>query len=454
MSVKAARAGAFEQARERIEARGAVFGVIGLGYVGLPLAAAMHRAGYPCLGFDVDPGKVESLEAGRNYLRHLGDEMTMELRGSGRFAATTDFSRLREADVIAVCVPTPLGKRREPDLSFVIRSARDIGRSLRAGQVIVLESTTYPGTTREEFLPAIADAAGPAGRGLECGRDFFVAFSPEREDPGRTTHTTATIPKLVGGLDEASTELAAKFYEGGIAQVVRVGSAEVAEAAKLLENIFRCVNIALVNELKQILAPMGIDVWEVVRAASTKPFGFMPFYPGPGLGGHCIPIDPFYLAWKARELGKTTRFIELAGEINTAMPEYVVERLALALNEDGKPVRGSRVLLIGLAYKPDVDDTRETPAAEIIRLLAERGARVSYHDPHVPVFPRMRRHNFSMSSTPLDAAAVRGADCVLIVTDHAAVDYALIGREAPLVVDTRDAMRRAGAGVRARVVKA
>jgi UDP-N-acetyl-D-glucosamine dehydrogenase len=444
---------AFESLRGKLSDGLAVAGIIGLGYVGLPLAHALHQGGLRVLGFDVDPSKIDDLAAGRNYLKHLGDEMTTTLSRSDRFEATTDFGRLGEADFIAVCVPTPLGKQQNPDLSYVIRSAEDIGRTLRAGQLISLESTTYPRTTRDEFLSAILSAAGDRARGLEVGRDFFVAFSPEREDPGRKSHTTRTIPKLVGGLDDKSTELAVMAYSRAVTDVVRVESAEVAESAKLLENIFRAVNIALVNEMKLILEPMGIDIWDVVAAASTKPFGFMPFYPGPGLGGHCIPIDPFYLSWKAREIGLTTRFIELAGEVNHRMPEYVVSRVTRALNDDAKPVRGSKVLICGLAYKPDVDDTRETPAAEIIEQLAHLGADVSYHDPHVPQFPKMRNYRFDMASVELSADRLSQTDCVVIVTDHKAIDWAQLGREARLIVDTRNAMSKV-ADVRARVVKA
>ncbi len=439
----------------RIRSKDVMVGIIGLGYVGLPLADALHRGGLSILGFDIDPKKVELLRQGKNYLKHLGAEMTGRLSSSGRFSATTDFGRLDEPDVILVCVPTPVGPHLEPDLTYVIKTAEAIGRRLRAGQLVVLESTTYPGTTREDFIPAMLGAAEKAGRGgLVVGRDVFVAFSPEREDPGRKTHTTTSIPKLVGGVDPVSTELACALYAHGVTHVVPVSSADVAEAAKILENVFRSINIALVNELKMVFDAMGIDVWEVIQAASTKPFGFMPFYPGPGLGGHCIPIDPFYLTWKAREHGRVTRFIELAGEINRSMPAWVVDKTAEALNEDCKSVKGSNVLVIGLAYKPNVDDTRETPAAEIIELLAHRGARVSYHDPLVPQFPEMRAYQFSMSSVPLDEATLRQADCVLIVTDHQATDWDQIARHARLVVDTRNAMSRCTVPVAARVVKA
>jgi len=442
-----------DRLRAKIESGAATVGVVGLGYVGLPLAHAMHEGGYRVLGFDVDPAKPEALAAGRPYLSHLGPAVYATLAASDRFEATTDFTRLAEADAVLICVPTPLGRHQEPDLSFVLGAARDVGRTLRAGQLIVLVSTTFPGTTREHFLPAVLAARPVGAAAMELGRDFFVAFSPEREDPGRTTHTTRSTPKLVGGLDAASGELAAALFRRAIEQVVVVSSAEVAEAAKILENVFRSVNIALVNELKTVLEPMGINVWEVIEAAATKPFGFMPFYPGPGLGGHCIPIDPFYLTWKAREVGRPTRFIELAGEINTAMPAYVVERVTAALNDDGKPVRGSRVLVLGVAYKPDVDDVRETPAAEIIELLAERGADISYHDPHVPAFPPMRRYRIELRSTPLSPQTLAAADCVLIVTHHRAIDWTAVAQHARLVVDTRNAMRGLE-GRGARIVRA
>jgi UDP-N-acetyl-D-glucosamine dehydrogenase len=354
-----------------IDYRQAVVGIIGLGYVGLPLAHTLHAAGLRVLGFDTDPSKIEALDTGRSYIKHLGDDVALTLSSSPRFSATGDLSRLREADVIIVCVPTPIGSHQEPDLAFVINAAAAIGRTLRPAQLVILESTTYPGTTRGDFLPAMLAAAQESGRTCLPGEDVFVAFSPEREDPGRKSHTTQNTPKLVGGIDAESTRLAAALYRTGIESVVEVSSAEVAESAKLLENIFRSVNIAMVNEMKMVLSAMGIDVWEVIEAASTKPFGFMPFFPGPGLGGHCIPIDPFYLTWKAREFGRTTRFIELAGEINTSMPHYVVEQLTLALNRAGKPVRGSRVLVLGLAYKPDIDDTRESPSSRISLLRAD-----------------------------------------------------------------------------------
>ncbi len=424
-----------EALEKKLLTQEATIGVVGLGYVGLPLLRAFFKAGYPVIGFDVDDEKVRMLSKGESYLKHLGEDFVADLAKSDKFVATTDEQRLADADVIILCVPTPLGDHGEPDMSYIERSTEMVARVLRKGQLITLESTTYPGTTRGEMLPILEK------NGLEAGVDFFVAYSPEREDPGRQDHSTQTIPKLVGGVDAVSGELAAICYRAAIAEVVPVDSAEIAEAAKLLENIYRCVNIALVNELKPVLSDMGIDIWKVVSAAKTKPFGFQAFYPGPGLGGHCIPIDPYYLTWKAREFGHHTRFIELAGEVNNSMPMYVVRRTMEGLNQLGKPMRGSKVMVIGLAYKPDVDDVRETPAAEVIKLLVEHGADVSYHDPHVPKFAGMRHYpEFSMESVPLDEAAVKASDCVLIVTDHKAVDYELIATHAQLVVDSRNAL--------------
>lgn len=438
----------------KLRSRDFTAGVVGMGYVGLPLAGALHASGARVLGFDTDPDKVVKLERGEPYLKHLGDAFADSLAQSDRFGATVDFERLAEADAICVCVPTPIGPHHEPDLSYVERSGEAIGRSLRHGQLVVLESTTYPGTTRDEFRRSIERGARRAGRTAPTlGRDWFLAFSPERENPG-SDHTTASIPKLVGGVDEASTTLAEALYASAVAQVVPVSSAEVAEAAKLLENVFRAVNIALVNELKVLLTEMNVDVWEVVRAASTKPFGFMPFFPGPGLGGHCIPIDPFYLAWKAKEVGRPTRFIELAGHVNHAMPAYVVERLQLGLNDHKKPVNGSRVLIVGLAYKANVDDVRESPSFEIIALLERLGARVTYHDPYVPRTWPMRRHDLGMTSTGLTPESVAGADAVVISTAHETVDYGLIAEHAKLVVDTRDAMRPFAEGMGDRLIRA
>lgn len=430
-----------------IASRQAVVGVVGLGYVGLPMVRAVHDAGYRVIGFDIDQTKVDRLRRGEAYLKHLGEDLARHLAASERFEPTTDPSQLGNADVVVLCVPTPLGPHHDPDLSFVENSTRQIARVLRPGALVSLESTSYPGTTREVCLPILQAA------GRRVGQDCFLVFSPEREDPGRQGVSTRTIPRLVGGVDPASAAMGVAFYRSVVDRVIEVESAEVAEAAKLLENIYRAVNIALVNELKPVLSAMGLDIWRVIEAASTKPYGFQPFYPGPGWGGHCIPIDPFYLTWKAREVGMSTRFIELAGEINSRMPRQVVERVAEAINDDGKSLRGADVLVIGLAYKPDVDDVRETPAAEVIDLLNERGANVSYHDPHVAAFPRMRRHSFDMKSETLSAARVARADCVLIITDHRLIDWAMLGEHARLIVDTRNAMARAGK-VKARVVKA
>jgi UDP-N-acetyl-D-glucosamine dehydrogenase len=420
--------------RSKLQDKTACIGVVGLGYVGLPLVEAVHNAGYSVVGFDVDQTKIDMLNAGQSYLKHLGDDLVSKLADSKKFEATSIESDLTRADVVVLCVPTPLGRHREPDLSFVIKSTELAARTLRPGQLVVLESTTYPGTTRDEMMPILERS------GLKCGVDFFLAYSPEREDPGRAGVSTSQIPKLVGGVDENSTDLAMDFYTEVIERVHRVESAEIAEAAKLLENIYRAVNIALVNELKVILDRLGIDIWKVVDAAATKPFGFQAFYPGPGLGGHCIPIDPFYLTWKAKETGYTTKFIELAGEVNAQMPGYVVSRVAEALNCEAKPIRGSRILILGIAYKPNVDDVRESPAAEIIEQLVHHGANLHYHDPHVASFPEMRKHQIDLESVPLTADELKAADCVLIVTDHDRVDYDLVGREAGLVVDTRNAM--------------
>ncbi len=418
---------------EKIEKRTAVVGVIGLGYVGLPLLAAFHRAGMHVIGFDIDPMKIKLLHQGENYLKHLGEDLVRNMLGD-RFDATADFSRLGEADAIIVCVPTPLGHHLEPDLSYIEKTADAIARTLRAGQLVVLESTTYPRTTREVMLPRFE------ATGQRLGRDFYLAFSPEREDPGRKDHNTVSIPKLVGGLDAVSGRLATALYATAIRQVVPVSSAEVAEAAKLLENIYRAVNIALVNEMKVVLDAMGIDIWEVVDAAKTKPFGFQAFYPGPGLGGHCIPIDPFYLTWKAREYGHATRFIELAGEVNRGMPDYVVSKVGLALNDARKSVKGSKILILGLAYKPDVDDVRESPSFELIEKLEHLGAHVDYHDPHVPATHKMRHHDLKMESKPLTAQSLAGYDCVVVSTNHKAIDWSMVANHAKLVVDTRNAL--------------
>ncbi|MGD9692468.1 MAG: nucleotide sugar dehydrogenase [Phycisphaerales bacterium] len=446
--------GAYESLKRKLESGEAVAGIIGLGYVGLPLAHALHQGGLRVLGFDIDPSKIDALASGTNYLKHLGDQMVKDLSGSARFSATTDMGRLGEADAIIVCVPTPLGRHQEPDISYIVKTAEAIGKTLRPGQLICLESTTYPGTTRNDMIPAMLSAAGDRAKGMKLGEDYFAAFSPEREDPGRKSHNTRTTPKLVGGCDPRSTELASMLYRRGVETVVPVSTAEVAESAKLLENIFRAVNIALVNELKVVLTKMDIDVWEVIRAASTKPFGFMPFFPGPGLGGHCIPIDPFYLTWKAKEVGETTRFIELAGQVNTRMPHYVVDRTALALNGQGKAVKGSKILVLGLSYKAEIDDTRESPSFELITLLEDLGADVDYSDPHVPTTPRVRRHDLKMESVAITPDNVKRYDAVLVSTAHSAFDWGVIAANAKLVVDTRDALREYEKTMGERLVRA
>ncbi len=419
-----------------IETRAARVGVIGLGYVGLPLVELFAAKGFPVLGFDIDASKVEKLQAGQSYIGHIASERVQTLRDSGRFDATSDFSRLGEADTVLICVPTPLGPYREPDLTAVIETGKAIGRYLRPGQLVVLESTTYPGTTRDVLRPELEAS------GLQTGRDFFLGFSPEREDPGNPKFSAATIPKVVGGWDAVSGALACASTPPPCRRSSPVSSCEVAEACKILENTYRAVNIALVNELKLVFDKMGLDIWEVVDAAKTKPFGFQAFYPGPGLGGHCIPIDPFYLTWAARRYGVHTRFIELAGEINTSMPHHVVEKIATALNENGKPLKGARVLVLGAAYKPDVDDCRESPAVELMELLEDRGAHVEYSDPHVASLPPMRGHAIRLESLALTAETLSAQDCVLIATDHKAFDWPLIFRHAKLVVDTRGVSRR------------
>lgn len=447
---------AFTSFNQKIDSKTCKVGIMGLGYVGLPLLHAFHEAGFPVIGYDIDEEKITLLKRGENYLPHLGKYLCRAFPNSSRFDCTADLSRLGEADAILVCVPTPLGSHHEPDLSYVINTGIAIGKTLRPGQLIVLESSTYPGTTRDDMLPAMLKAF-PANSGKKpprLGEDLFVAFSPEREDPGNKGHNTKTIPKLVGGLDEMSTKLATKLYACAIDKAIPVSSAEVAETAKLLENIFRCVNIAMVNELKVVLDAMGINVWEVIDAASTKPFGFMPFYPGPGLGGHCIPIDPFYLTWKAKEVGKTARFIELAGEVNTAMPHYVIHKVAAALNDQGKAVKGSKVLVMGLAYKPDIADTRESPSFELIELLLQQGAHVEYADPFIAKTYPVRRHNLEMVAVDPTPENIAKFDCVLISTNHSAFDYATLAKHARLVVDTRNAMKQHAAAMGRRLVRA
>ncbi len=425
----------------RIASREAVVGVIGLGYVGLPLTLLFEEAGFRVIGFDVDPEKTATLNGGETYIRHIGADRVRRAFLDGRAEAVPNFERLGECDAILVCVPTPLGQHREPDLQFVRITAETIARTLRRGQLVVLESTTYPGTTREELLDRFERT------GLRCGSDYFLAFSPEREDPGNERFTTRTIPKVVGGIDPPSLRAASALYASVIERVHEVSSVEVAESSKLLENIFRSVNIALVNEMKIILDRMGIDIWEVIEAARTKPFGFMPFYPGPGLGGHCIPLDPFYLAWKAAEYGVWARFIELAGEINTSMPRYVVARVADAVNEDGRSIRGARIVVLGLSYKADIDDDRESPSFELIELLRERGAEVTYCDPFIPQARKGRRHDLALASVPCTADELAKYDAVLVSTGHTAFRDPALYERVKLVIDTRNIVP-ASAGTR------
>jgi UDP-N-acetyl-D-glucosamine dehydrogenase len=411
--------------------------IVGLGYVGLPLGLQFARSGVSVLGLDIDPAKIKAVDAGRSYIKHIESSAIREQVDAGRFQASTDFARVKEVEAVLICVPTPLNKNREPDISYIIKTGRSIAPHLQRGCLVVLESTTYPGTTDEDLLTVLEE-----GSGLKAGVDFHLAFSPEREDPGNPNSQVAIIPKVVGGLTPACRDKAAALYGKAIKTIVPVSSCRTAEAVKLLENIFRGVNIALVNELKVVYAAMDIDIWEVIHAARTKPFGFMAFYPGPGLGGHCIPIDPFYLTWKAREYGQNTRFIELAGEVNTAMPEYVVHRVADALNARKKSVNGSRVLLLGLAYKADVDDMRESPTFILLDLLKKRGADVAYYDPHIPVIGPTREHAHwaGVKSVDWNRATVSAFDAVLISTAHKAVNYQELADWAPCIVDTRNAM--------------
>jgi UDP-N-acetyl-D-glucosamine dehydrogenase len=423
-------------------------GIIGCGYVGLPLALRFADTGHRVTGFDTDPVKVENLNAGRSYIQHIPAAKIAEHVKGGRLDATTDFTQIRNMDAVLICVPTPLDERREPDLSYVEQTAPSISPNLQRTQLIVLESTTYPGTTEELVLP-ILERSGlkcPITRGPESeniATDFFLAFSPEREDPGNKQFGLAQIPKVVGGTNPPSRRAAAALYAQVVSRVVPVSSTRAAEMVKLLENIFRCVNIALVNELKLLGHRMDIDMWEVIDSAATKPFGFMPFYPGPGLGGHCIPVDPYYLSWKAREFDFATRFIELAGEINTSMPYHVVDSVAAALNEQKKSLKGSKILLLGVAYKKDVDDLRESPSLKLLELLTARGAKLDYNDPYFPALHKMRHYDFSaMRSVELTPAALGSYDCVLIATDHTAYDYAMIVASSKIVIDTRNATRK------------
>lgn len=419
-----------------LEDRRAIVGVLGMGYVGQPLALRYAELGYKVIGFDIDAEKVADLNAGRSHIEHISDADIRRANAAG-LECTTDFSRAAEADALILCVPTPLNKYREPDLSYVINTTESIVPYLRAGQVVSLESTTYPGTTEEELLPRVT-----AG-GLTVGQDIFLVYSPEREDPGNAHFTTHTIPKVVGGHTPVCLEVGKALYRKAIDQIVPVSSTKVAELTKLLENIHRAVNIGLVNEMKIVADRMGIDIFEVIDAAATKPFGFTAYYPGPGLGGHCIPIDPFYLTWKAREYGLHTRFIELSGEVNRAMPEYVVGKVTKALNDRFKSLKGSRLLVLGIAYKKNVDDMRESPAVEVMELLRAAGAEVAYSDPHVPVFPKMREHHFDLASIALTPQAVASYDAVVLTTDHAKFDYEMVRTHAQVIIDSRGVYRTA-----------
>jgi len=411
--------------------RTALFGIVGLGYVGLPLAMELVRAGFRVLGFDISKRVVDGLNAGRSHIQDIPSDAVAKAVAAGKFSATADLSRLSEPDAISIAVPTPLSKTKDPDVSYVLSATESIKKTLRRGQLVILESTTYPGTTRELMLPALEST------GLKVGEDFFLAFSPERVDPGNPKYNTRNTPKVVGGITPNCLQVTVALYEPAIERVVSVSSTEAAELVKILENTFRSVNIGLVNEMAIVCDKLGVDVWEVIDAAATKPFGFMKFTPGPGVGGHCIPLDPHYLAWKMRTLNYRTRFIELAGEINAEMPEYWVARVADRLNDQGKAVRGSTVLVLGVAYKKDIDDIRESPALDVIRLLEQRGAVVKYHDPHVP---KLHEDGVELESIPLTADMLHGTDCVVVVTDHTGLDYPLVAREAKLVVDTRHAL--------------
>jgi UDP-N-acetyl-D-glucosamine dehydrogenase len=419
---------------EKIAARSATVGVIGLGYVGLPLVIQFVKAGFKTYGFDIDREKIKSLEMGKSYIKHIPDEETRVLKANGGFHPTIDFAHLKQTDCVIICLPTPISRYREPDLSYVFNTTEVIAKHLRKGQLVVLESTTYPGTTDGD-MRRILEATG-----MKAGKDFYLAFSPEREDPNNQQYSTSMIPKLVGGYTPACLKVANALYSMVVQKTVPVSSTRVAEAAKLLENIYRAVNIALVNELKVLFDRMDIDIYEVIEAAKTKPFGFQAFYPGPGLGGHCIPIDPFYLTWKAREFDCHTRFIELAGEINTYMPYYVVEKVVDALSRKEKVITNAKVLVLGLAYKKDIDDTRESPSLKLIELLMQKGAAVDYNDPYIPRTKKMRMYDLKKESVPITKDTLRKYDCVVIATDHSCYDYELIVKNASLVVDTRNAV--------------
>ncbi len=433
----------------KIKTREARVGVIGLGYVGLPLVRLFASKGFTVTGFDVDESKVQRINSGRSYIKSVTSETLSKLAKDKKLQASTDFKRLANMDAIIICVPTPLTAEGRPDVSFIKQTADNIAETLRRGQLVVLESTSYPGTTREIMKTELER------KGERCGHDFFLAFSPEREDPGNKSFTNEQIPKIVGGIDPPSLQAAAALYGEAVVRVVEVSSAEAAEAAKLLENTYRCVNIALVNELKMCFDRMGIDVWEVIKAASTKPFGFQAFYPSPGLGGHCIPIDPFYLSWKAREFQFNTRFIDLAGELNIQMPYYVMGKLEEALRARGKKLEGAKVLLLGLAYKKDIDDPRESPAFKLLELLEQKGAKVVYNDPYIPNFPNMRHYrHLRVKSVPLCEKELASKDAVIIATDHTEFDYDLIGKFATLIIDTRNALEHLAKVMPDKIVRA
>lgn len=434
---------------EKINSKRAVVGIIGLGYVGLPLGLEFALKGFNVIGFDLDERKPELLEKGQTYIKHISEEKIKSAVSSGRFKATTDFSRLPEADAVIICVPTPLDEHREPDMTYIVESSKVIQKYLRKGQLVSLESTTYPGTTDEILLPMfemapIIQCPGEDKAKFKAGEDFFLAFSPEREDPNNPHYSTSTIPKVVGGITQKCVEIACRLYNNVIVKTVPVSSARAAEATKLLENIYRSINIALVNELKMVFDRMDIDIWEVIEAAKTKPFGFNAFYPGPGLGGHCIPIDPFYLTWKAREYDINTKFIELAGEINTYQPYYVVEKTMEVLNLHRKSLNGSSVLILGAAYKKDIDDMRESPSLKLIEIFREKGALVSYNDPYVQKLPKTRKYHFDMTSVDLTEESLKSFDVVVLSTDHSNYDYKFIAENAKIIVDSRNAFRRNG----------
>ncbi len=432
---------------EKIKNREAKVGIIGLGYVGLPLAREFLNQGFTVVGFDIDEKKVDKINRGLSYIKHIPSDFIGKFVNQGKLEATTNFTRLKEVDAILICVPTPLGEHMEPDLSYVLSTTETISRNLRKGHIVVLESTTYPGTTEEEMLPILERS------GLKAGEDFCLGYSPEREDPGNKKFTTRTIPKVVSGINEKCLEVIKTLYDQIVETTVPVSSPRVAESTKLLENIYRAINIALVNELKMIFDRMGIDVWEVIEAAKTKPFGFQAFYPGPGLGGHCIPIDPFYLTWKSKEYDLPTKFIELAGEINTFMPYFVIEKTIKALNAHGKSIKGAKILVLGVAYKPDVDDMRESPSLKVIDLLKKEGAEVDYNDPYIPEIPETRKYKFKMKSVELTPENLKSYDAVLITTDHSVYDYETIEKYANLIIDTRNALKKRGI-INGKIVKA